>query len=98
LGSLRPLHEKVAGGHKLDPFPGTNFRMSEFTGGVVLAQLRKLDLIVRDVRTNAQRVYAGIRDLPGVSLRRLPDPDGELGSSIFIKFATKELRDRYVAA
>ena len=98
LGGLRPLHEKVAGGHRVDQFPGANFRMSEFTGGVLLAQLRKLDSIVRDVRTNARRVYAGIQDLPGLQGRRRPDPDGELGSGIFIGFKTKELRDRYMAA
>ena len=98
LGGLRPLHEKVAGGHQLDFFPGANFRMSEFTGGVLLAQLRKLDTIVNDVRTNARRVYQGIRDLPGLHPRLLPDAAGELGSGIFLGFKSKELRDRYLAA
>lgn len=98
LGGLRPLHEKVAGGHRLDWFPGANFRMSEFTGGVLLAQLRKLDTVVRDVRANARRVYDGIRDLPRLYPRRLPDAAGELGAAIFLGFKTKELRDRYMAA
>ena len=98
LGGLRPLHEKVAGGHHLDFFPGANFRMSEFTGGVILAQLRKLDTVVNDARTNARRVYEGIRDLPGLHPRRLPDAAGELGSGIFLGFKSKELRDRYLAA
>src|SRR3989441_10619217 len=35
LGGLRPLHEKVAGGHRLAFFPGPNFPPSEFTGGVL---------------------------------------------------------------
>ena len=98
LGGLRPLHEKVVGGHQLDYFPGANYRMSEFTGGVLLAQIRKLDTIVSDVRTNARRVYEGIGDLPGLQHRRLPDPAGELGSGVFLGFKTKELRDRYVAS
>ena len=98
LGGLRPLHEKVAGGHQLDFFPGSNFRMSEFTGAVILAQIRKLDIVVGDIRTNARRVYDGIGDLPGLSHRRLPDPAGELGSGIFLGFKSKETRDRYVAA
>ena len=34
--------------------------MNEFTGGVLLAQLRKLDTIIGDVRRNARRVYDGI--------------------------------------
>ncbi len=33
--------------------------MSEFTGGVLLAQTRKLDTIVGGVRAAAGRVYAG---------------------------------------
>jgi len=98
LGGLRAMHEKIAGGHQLDFFPGANYRMSEFTGGVLVAQLRKLDTIVRDVRTNARRVYQGIRDLPGLNPRRLPDAAGELGSGVFLGFKSKELRDRYLAA
>ena len=83
---------------KLHWMPGLNYRMNEFTGGVLLAQLKKLDTIIADVRRNARRVYAGIRDLPGVHLRRLPDPEGELGTGIFVGFRTKEERQRYADA
>ena len=60
------LHEQWVGGAHLQPFAGCNFRMNELSGGVLLAQLRKLDRIVGDVRRNAQFVYSGIRDLPGI--------------------------------
>ena len=80
---------------KLHFMPGLNYRMNEFTGGVLLAQLRKLDTIIGDVRRNARRVYGGIRDLPGTHLRQLPDPQGELGTGIFLGFRTKEDRQRY---
>jgi len=98
LGALRPLHEQIAGGAKADPFAGSQFRMSEFTGGVLVAQLRKLDRIVQSVQTSARRVYDGIRDLPGVQLRHLPDPQGELGTAVFLGFETKTQCDRYRAA
>ena len=98
LGALRPPHEQLAGGAKADPFAGSQFRMSEFTGGVLVAQLRKLDRIVQSVQTSARRVYDGIRDLPGVKLRHLPDPQGELGTAVFLGFETKALCDRYRAA
>ncbi len=75
---------------KLKWMPGLNYRMNEFTGGVLLAQVRKLDTIIGAVRGNARRVYDGIRDLPGLRMRRLPDPEGELGTGIFIGFPTKE--------
>ncbi|HJZ96199.1 MAG TPA: DegT/DnrJ/EryC1/StrS family aminotransferase [Candidatus Solibacter sp.] len=83
---------------KLRFLPGLNYRMNEFTGGVLLAQIRKLDTIIGDVRRNARRVYTGIQDLPGAKLRRLPDPAGELGTGIFLEFASREQRDRYIVA
>jgi dTDP-4-amino-4,6-dideoxygalactose transaminase len=83
---------------KLGWIPGLNYRMNEFTGGVLLAQIRKLDTIIGKVRANAARVYAGVRDLPGVRLRQLPDPAGELGTGVFLGFRDKQQRDRYAAA
>lgn len=78
--------------------PGLNYRMNEFTGGVLLAQIRKLDTIIGDARRNARRLYQGIRDLPGARLRRRPDPEGELGTGVFLEFPSKELRDQYSKA
>lgn len=98
LGGLRDVHQRVLGKPQLDWFVGCNFRMNEFSGGVLLAQLRKLDLIVGAVRANAQRVYEGIRDLPGLHLRQLPDPAGELGAAVFLSFKTKEQCERFKAA
>jgi 8-amino-3,8-dideoxy-alpha-D-manno-octulosonate transaminase len=83
---------------KLHYMPGLNYRMNEFTGGVLLAQLRKLDAIIGDVRRNARRVYSGIRDVPAVHLRHLPDPDGELGTGIFLGFRSSADRQRYADA
>jgi dTDP-4-amino-4,6-dideoxygalactose transaminase len=98
LGGLRPLHEHLVGGAKLDWLTGSQFRMSEFTGGVLLAQLRKLDRIVDSVRGSARRVYDGIRDLPGIKLRGLPDPEGEIGSAVFVGFESKAQCERFRAA
>lgn len=83
---------------KLHYMPGLNYRMNEFTGGVLLAQIRKLDTIIGDVRRNALRVYAGIRDLYGLQLRFLPDPEGELGTGVFLGFDTSAKRQRYADA
>ena len=83
---------------KLRFMPGLNYRMNEFMGGVLLAQLRKLDTIIGDARRNARRVYRGISDLPATHVLRLPDPDGELGTGIFLGFRTKEERERYAQA
>ena len=98
LGGYRPQHQSVTGEARLDWFIGANYRMNEFTGGVLLAQTRKLPSIVAAVRANARRVYDGIADLPRIELRARPDPDGELGTAVFLGFRDKTQRDRYIAA
>jgi 8-amino-3,8-dideoxy-alpha-D-manno-octulosonate transaminase len=98
LGGLRAPHEQAIGKAQLGWFIGTNYRMNEFTGGVLLAQTRKLDKIVGAVRANAGLVYEGLRDLHGIQFRRRFDPQGEIGTGVFMDFGTKERRDRFVAA
>jgi len=83
---------------KLHYMPGLNYRMNEFTGGVLLAQVRKLDTIIGNVRRNAGRVYDGIRDLPGARLRKLPDPAGELGTGVFLEFRSAAERQQFSEA
>jgi len=43
-------------------------------------------------------VREGIADLPGLKLRKVPDPDGELGVGVFLDLGTRERRDRFIAA
>ena len=71
--------------------------MNEFTGGVLLAQTRKLERIVKGVRSAARRVHDGIADLPNLELRMRPDPEGELGTGVFAGFRDKAQRDRFVS-
>ncbi len=96
LGGYRAPHVQWTEKANLDFFFGANYRMSEFTGGVLLAQLRKLDKIVNAVRSNARHVYDGVRDLPGIRFRDLPDPAGELGAGVFMDFQTKARADRFL--
>lgn len=98
VGSFRAPHESVVGKAQLQPFVGCNFRMSELTGGVLVAQTRKLGAIVKGSRAAAAQVYDGLKDLPGIQFRRRPDPQGEIGVGVFVRFKTKDQRDRYVTA
>jgi 8-amino-3,8-dideoxy-alpha-D-manno-octulosonate transaminase len=93
MGMVRPAH----GTGSLEPFIGTNYRMNEFTGGVLLAQIRKIDRIIGDTRARAQRLYDGVRDLPGIEFRKLPDPKGDIGAAVFIGFANKDQREAFIA-
>ncbi|HEX3448152.1 MAG TPA: DegT/DnrJ/EryC1/StrS family aminotransferase, partial [Isosphaeraceae bacterium] len=98
LGILRPPHEQILGGAALKGMIGSQYRMSEFTGGVLLAQLKKLDTIIGSLRGHAKRVYEGLADLPNLQSRQRPDPVGDLGSGIWLGFPGPVERDRFLAA
>ncbi|MDP4641539.1 MAG: DegT/DnrJ/EryC1/StrS family aminotransferase, partial [Ilumatobacteraceae bacterium] len=51
---------------------GFNFRMTELQGAVGLAQLRKLDDVVRHQQKNRDAIWRSISDLPGVVARDVP--------------------------
>jgi 8-amino-3,8-dideoxy-alpha-D-manno-octulosonate transaminase len=96
LGLLRPPHQALLGGAALPGMIGNQYRMSEFTGGVLLAQLRKLETIVGGFRRHARRVYEGIADLPGLCLRHRHDPEGDTGSNVWLGFPSRDHRDRFL--
>jgi dTDP-4-amino-4,6-dideoxygalactose transaminase len=72
--------------------------MNEFTGGVLLAQMGKLDAIIASLRAHARRIYEGIADLPDPPLRHRPDAQGDLGSAIVLQFESRGRRDRFIKA
>ena len=59
-------------------FCGVNYRMSELTGAVMLAQLDRLDTLVGRMRECQQRIIAGIKDIPNIKLRPVYDPAGDV--------------------
>lgn len=99
LGDLRDGHAKVLGQKPRFPqFLGGQFRMNEFTGAVMRAQLRKLDRIVADYRDKSSRVTGGIQDLPGIEFRKTNDPSGGVGSAVYFLASGKAQRDRLIHA
>jgi len=99
IGELRPFHAATLGRKpQLDPGVGWQFRMSEWTGAVMRAQLRKLDRIVADFRDKGTRVTQGIAGLEGIQFRKTNDPDGALRSSVYFRTAGKDQRDRLIKA
>lgn len=58
-------------------FCGVNYRMSELTGAVMLAQLGKLDRLLGAMRSNKNRIKDQIEDLKGITFRRLNDDAGD---------------------
>ena len=62
------------------------------------AQLRKLDTIVAQQRRNWLFVKERIQELRGWKLRQSHDPDGDIGWTLNLIFADKEMRNKFVAA
>jgi hypothetical protein len=48
------------------------------------------------LRSNAKAIYDGIKDLPGIRLRHRPDPEGDIGYSVFFEMKDKVMRDRCI--
>ena len=96
MGNYSQVFSDRTGTDTQQNFAGENYRMSEFTGAVLGAQLPKLDTMIRDMRRNAAAVRAGIADLPGIRMRKRPDPDGEIGYAIYIELENKAACDRCI--
>jgi dTDP-4-amino-4,6-dideoxygalactose transaminase len=77
-----PLRQGVEQGART--VMGLDFRMTELSAAVLLAQLRKVNDIKNALREKKKRFKEGIRDLSGISFRTLPDPDGELGTILTV--------------
>ena len=73
------------------PFLGMNLRMTELSGAVLLAQLRKLDVIRSHLRANKAIVKAALADLPGLAFRALADPDGDLATHCVVVLPSVEV-------
>jgi dTDP-4-amino-4,6-dideoxygalactose transaminase len=96
LGQYRDFHAAQTPAREA-AFCGDQFRMSELTGAVALAQIRKVDRIREHCRRLSLRLRERIGDLPGITLRRVPDAAGESGFETYFWVATPELREAFRA-
>ncbi|MFN9951736.1 MAG: DegT/DnrJ/EryC1/StrS family aminotransferase, partial [bacterium] len=81
---------------------GFNYRMTELQGAVGLAQLRKLDDVVRRQQSNRDAIWRAIKDLPGVVARDVPSGSVETADALVFETPSadvaREMRNRLVAA
>ena len=87
-GSVRmeELDETIPAGNPL--MIGINFRMNEITGAIGLVQLGRMEWIIERMRAHKAAVLDGMRGLPGVTIRRLPDPEGDTGATLMFFLPT----------
>jgi len=69
---------------------GLNFRMTELTAAVALAQLIKLDKIVNTLREKRSKFKSLISGTKGFKFRTLNDADGDCATLCTVIFDTKE--------
>jgi dTDP-4-amino-4,6-dideoxygalactose transaminase len=60
-------------------FPGFNCRMNEITGALLRVQLEKRMTLIEPMKKYCRRIEESLRGMPGVMLRRLNDPEGDVG-------------------
>jgi 8-amino-3,8-dideoxy-alpha-D-manno-octulosonate transaminase len=98
VGTIRPPYAEALGGGLLAGFAACNFRMNEFTGAVLKGQLQKLETICTRIRTSARKVRDAIADVPAIKLRKSADPDGDLGSVVFLDLGSRERCSKFLRA
>ena len=77
---------------------GVGARMSELSGAMALAQLRKLDRITGAMRAAKWRIRERLAALPGLTLRTVLDPEGDSGPFILMLFPDSATADAMIAA
>jgi len=97
-GQLVTSHMGERGGQLEQPFVGENLRMTELAGAIAGVQLRKLPGLLGSLRANRRRVADAIGSVDGMTARRLPDPEGEGGSSLTWFLPDAELARRFARA
>ena len=70
-------HKGVDRGADLHPFIGYNFRISELHAAVGLGQIKKLDQFLSIQRKNHHQLQDILQQVPEISFRRIPDPEGD---------------------
>ncbi len=97
-GSVRieELDELIPEGSPL--LIGLNFRMGELTAAVGVAQLAKMDWIIGQMQQHKRRALRGIAQVPGLTVRPLPDPEGDTGATLIFSTPTAEAAPRFAKA
>jgi 8-amino-3,8-dideoxy-alpha-D-manno-octulosonate transaminase len=86
------------GGEAIEPFVGENLRMTEIAGAIAEVQVRRLPGLLERQRFLQRRILDALPAVDGLGFRRLPDPEGDGGSSVNLFLPSAELARRFVKA
>ncbi len=74
---------------------GFNYKVTELQGAIGLAQLKKLDYIINRQRENKRYLKGGIKEIPGIEFRELPDAEGDASDTLIFFLESSELARRF---
>lgn len=94
LGQVRAYHAQFVPLSEPE-FCGGQYRMNEVTAALALAQRRKVDRTRAHCRVLHQRIMQKIEGLPGLTFRRVPDPDGESCIEIYFFLKTEAKAQKF---
>lgn len=92
-------HDHLGGadrGADQHPFVGYNYRISELHAAVGLAQIRKLSTFLEIQKKNHKALKEMLSQIPEVSFRVVPDPEGDSCSFLSWFLPTEELTRAFV--
>jgi len=73
---------------------GQNYRMTELTGAVALAQLRKIEKIISTLHEKKKKLKDAISNVKGIGFRKINDEE-ECGTLLTLLFENKEVTDKF---
>ncbi len=79
-------------------FCGSNYRMSELVGAVMVAQLGKLDRLNAAMRSHQRRIIEKIKNTKGIEVRPCNDPEGDTGICLMFYLDSSEKVGPFVKA
>ena len=62
--------------------PGLNYRMSELTASIGIAQIRKIDYILSKAKENKYKIKNAISNIPNIKFRQFTDEEGAQGDTL----------------
>lgn len=91
-------HGNVRGHDGGEPLIGEGFRLNELSGALLLAQLARLNDILRRLRAAKRALVKGLAGVPGLTLAAVPDPVGDAGAALIFFVRDAALCQRVVTA
>ena len=75
-------------GKETSLYLGSNYRISELNAAVGVAQLNKLNFILKKQKENKSYIKSALSNIDSITFRKIPDPKGD--SATFLSFFAKD--------